>query len=134
MIVALVSVFYSPSGEYISNTAPVMVLFAGAVLTLLSRLENVIQGWFPAVVRTLSKYSYSVILVHWYGLFVVTFGKIGVQPLRFGCIGGIILTVLTAAVACFVLGFLADNTVVLAVQHVVYSLGGMAKKLKKVVK
>lgn len=134
VIVALVSVFYSPSGEYISNTAPVMVFFAGAVLTLLSRLENVIQGWFPAVVRTLSKYSYSVILVHWYGLFVVTFGKIGVQPLRFGCIGGIILTVLTAAVACFVLGFLADNTVVLAVQHVVYSLGGMAKKLKKVVK
>lgn len=117
--------------EYISNTAPVMVLFAAAVLILLSKFERVLRGKLPSVVQALSKYSYSIILVHWYGLFVVTWGKIGVQPLRFGCIGGIVLTVLTAVIVCFILGFAADHTVVLVVQKAVEGLGGLIRRCKR---
>ena len=109
--------------DYISNTAPVMVLFAGAVLTVLSKLENNLKGKFSFPVQTLSKYSYSIILVHWYGLFVVTWGKIGIQPLRFGCVGGIVLTVLAAFTVCYILGFTAENTVVRAVQYIVTGFG-----------
>jgi len=128
VIVSVVWVFYSPFGKYVSDTSPVMVLFAGWGLTVLSKLENVLKDRSSSVIRTLSKYSYSVILVHWYGLFVVTYGKIGVQPLRFGCIGGIALTVLIAVMVCFVMGFIADNTIVLVVQ---YSVGILAKLMKK---
>lgn len=109
----------SPLRESMSNTSPAMVLFAGAVMVGLSKLERIWKNPSPLLVRMLTKYSYSIILVHWYGLFVVTWGKIGFQPLRFGCVGGILITVLTAVVVCFILGFTADNTVVLAVQHIV---------------
>lgn len=129
VVVPLVWILGYSLRDYFCNTAPVMVLFAGLVLVILSKLDGVLKEKFRFVIRALSKYSYSIILVHWYGLFVVTWGKIGVQPLRFGCIGGITLTVLTAAVVCFILGFAADNTVVLAVQYIVSGLESIIKRL-----
>ncbi|MCM1103596.1 MAG: acyltransferase [Clostridium sp.] len=127
--VAVVSVCDYSLRSYVCNTAPTMVLFAGAVLILLSKLDGVLKGKLSLAVQTLSKYSYSIILVHWYGLFVVTWGKIGIQPLRFGCIGGIVLTVLTAFVVCFVLGFVAENTVVLVVSQAFSAVGGAVKRM-----
>lgn len=129
MIVAVVPVLDDSLTGYVYNTAPVMVLFAGAILILLSKLDGILKGKFQFVAQVLSKYSYSIILVHWYGLFVVTWGKIGIQPLRFGCIGGITLTVVVAVVVCFVLGFVAENTAVLAVQRIVADLGNVTKRL-----
>lgn len=131
VVVAVVSILDISLGSYVFNTAPVMVLFAGAVLILLSKLKSGLRGKLQFVILTLSKYSYSIILVHWYGLFVVTWGKIGIQPLRFGCIGGIALTVLTAVIVCYILGFVAENTVVLAVQQSVAGLRGVVKKMRK---
>lgn len=122
-VLCFVMVWKDSFKEYVCNTAPVMVLFAGAVLIWLSGLEGKLKGRFPFVTQTLSKYSYSIILVHWYGLFVVTWGKIGIQPLRFGCIGGIALTVFTAFAVCFILGFTAENTIVRAVQYIATGLG-----------
>ena len=113
--ITLIQAYYLKN--YVCNTAPTMVLLAGAVLVGLSKLEPVLKNKFTFAVTTLSKYSYSIILVHWYGLFVVTWGKIGVQPLRFGCVGGIVLTVLTAVIVCFIMGFLAENTIIMAVQY-----------------
>lgn len=129
--VAAVAVCDFSLKNYVCNTAPVMVLFAGMVLILLSKLDIVLKGKFSLVVQALSKYSYSVILVHWYGLFVVTWGKIGIQPLRFGCIGGIILTVSAAFIVCFILGFIADNTIVLVVQQAISALGDAMRRLSK---
>lgn len=129
VMIAVAAVIDYSFMAYISNTAPVMVLFAAAVLILLSKFERVLRGKLPSVVQALSKYSYSIILVHWYGLFVVAWGKIGVQPLRFGCIGGIVLTVLTAVIVCFILGFAADHTVVLVVQKAVEGIGGLIRRL-----
>ena len=133
--------------DYVCNTSPVMVVFAGAVIILLSKISKIGIGRNKAAkkqengsmmsksvgtaVRVLSKYSYSIILVHWYGLFVVTWGKIGLQPLRFGCIGGIVLTVSVATLVCLVMGFVGDNTIVFAVQHIVKEIGNFIKKIKK---
>ncbi len=128
VIVAVIPILDDSLTSYVCNTAPVMVLFAGAALILLSKLDGVPKGKFQFVAQVLSKYSYSIILVHWYGLFVVTWGKIGIQPLRFGCIGGITLTVFVAVVVCFVLGFVAENTAVLAVQRIVADLGSVMKR------
>ena len=94
-------------------------------------MESVLKNKLSAVVLTLSKYSYSIILVHWYGLFVVTWGKIGIQPLRFGCIGGIVLTVLTGVTVCFIMGFLADNTIVLVVQYIANAIGKIVCRDKR---
>lgn len=103
---------------YVCNSAPVMVLFAAAIMILLSKIKVEPNQYVRKLVKVFSKYSYSIILVHWYGLFVVTWGKIGLQPLRFGCIGGIILTVLVATLVCLIMGFVGDNTIVFIIQSV----------------
>lgn len=108
-------------------TLPAMSLFAGTLLIVLSKQKNR-EGSFSLVMRSLSKYSYSIILVHWYGLFVVVWGKMGIQPLRFGCIGGILMTVSAAVIVCFILGFLADNTIVLVLQSIANGLAGLRKR------
>ena len=108
---------YSRIG-YLCNSAPVMVLFAAAIMIFLSKIKVEPNKYVGNIITIFSKYSYSVILVHWYGLFVVTWGKIGLQPLRFGCIGGIILTVSVATVVCLIMGFVGDNTIVFIIQSV----------------
>jgi len=120
--------------DYVCNTAPTMVLFAGAILILLSKMNNYpVKSKVTNIARVLSQYSYSIILVHWHGLFVITWGKLGFQPLRFGCVGGIILTVLMATLVCFVMGFVADNTIVLVVQRLLHMLKRILKRDKIVV-
>lgn len=133
IILSAVMILDYASKDYVCNKAPTMVLFAGAVLILLSKLEAKykIKGKFDVLIQVLAKYSYAIILVHWCGLFVVTWGKIGLQPLRFGCIGGIALTVLVAFLVCFVLGFLADNTIVLVVQKGMEAIGKIPSEIKK---
>lgn len=121
-VIGFIMVWDHSFKEYVCNTAPAMVLFAGAVLVALSGLDGKLNGKFQFVTQMLSKYSYSIILVHWYGLFVVTWGKIGIQPLRFGCVGGIALTVFTAFTVCLILGFAVENTIVRGVQYIVNSL------------
>lgn len=114
-ICAIILRDYSYIG-YVCNAAPVMVLFGASILILLSKITYVPGKYVGNVIKALAKYSYSIILVHWYGLFVVAWGKMGFQPLRFGCIGGIVLTVAVATLVCFLMGFVGDNTVVFAVQ------------------
>lgn len=116
-ICAIILGDYSYIG-YVCNAAPVMVLFGASILILLSKIKYVPGKYVGKVIKAFAKYSYSVILVHWYGLFVVAWGKMGFQPLRFGCIGGIVLTVTVATGVCFLMGFVGDNTVVFAVQSI----------------
>lgn len=114
---------------YVCNTAPVMVMFAAVILLLLSKVNHYLQNKKDGVIQILAKYSYAIILVHWVGLFAFTYGKIGFQPLRFGCIGGIIITVLTALLVCFVLGFLADNTIIFVLQYLFERAGEFVNAL-----
>lgn len=117
--------------DYVCNTAPTMVLLAGAILILLSKCECVLRNKAAGAVGLLSQYSYSVILVHWHGLFVVTWGKIGLQPLRFGCVGGILSTVVVATIVCFVMGFVADNTIVFVIQQIFTQVGKWFKRIRR---
>lgn len=125
-VVVFIMVFNFSLKDYVC-TLPVMSFFAGALLIVLSKQKNK-EGSLSLVMRSLSKYSYSIILVHWYGLFVVVWGKMGIQPLRFGCIGGILMTVLASVIVCFILGFIADNTIVLIMQSIVSGLVGLRKR------
>ena len=103
---------------YLCNTSPGMVLVAGSILILLSKIKYTPTKAISTAISSFAKYSYAIILVHWYGLFVVTWGKLGLQPLRFGCIGGIVLTVVVATLVCFLMGVAGDNTIVFVVQSV----------------
>ncbi len=128
VVIAVVLVSDYSLTAYVCNCSPTMVLFAGAILILLSKLEYRLKGKVTNMITILSKYSYSIILVHWHGLFVVTWGKIGLQPLRFGCVGGIVLTVLVALIVCFIMGFVADNTIVVVIQQFFMQIEKVVKR------
>ena len=103
---------------FLCNASPLMVLVAGAILILLSKIKRTPGKIIGMVIQAVSKYSYAIILVHWYGLFVVAWGKLGFQPLRFGCVGGILLTVAAATFVCFLMAVAGDNTMVFILQSV----------------
>lgn len=130
LVAAVAGINYDYSGLTF-NTAPPMVLFAAGILCGLKRLDGVLKKGKCLIVMALSKYSFSILLIHWFGLFTVTMGFLPIQPLRFGCVGGIVLTLLTALVVCFILGFMMDNTVVIAVRYVVTLPGRIIKNIKK---
>lgn len=114
--------------DYVCNSSPLMVTLSAAVLIVLSKADSHLKGRLSGLVQLFSKYSYSLILIHWYGLFGITFTKLYCQPLRFGCIGGIVLTIMATMIVCFILGFLADNTIVLVVQKVFEGIGNILVK------
>lgn len=119
-VVIIVAVLTKDFGQvgWVTSTAPTMVMFSGAVLILLEKCESFFKRHDSKVVRALSKYSYVMILAHWYTVFGVTEARLGVAPLRFGCIGGIIGTVVVSLLTCFIVGFIAQNTAIIALEYI----------------
>ncbi len=99
--------------NYVYNSAPTMVLTSCGIFLLFLKSKNWFADKSNRAVRLLSKYSYSIILIHWYALFVVVQGKLHVTALRFGCIGGIAATVVLTLAVCLIMAIIFDNTVVI---------------------
>lgn len=113
--VITVAVVYVDSSQmnYVYNSAPTLVAASCGIFALFLQNKNYLKGKSNALVRLCSKYSYSIILIHWYALFVVVQGKLHITALRFGCVGGIIASVVVTFVVCLVMAIVFDNTVVI---------------------
>jgi hypothetical protein len=112
-IITVAAVFIDSSNmNYVYGNATTLVVITCGIFALF--LEN--KDKFKksnALIRLCSKYSYSIILIHWYALFVVVSGKLHITALRFGCIGGIIATVIVTFFTCIIMAIAFDNTVVI---------------------
>lgn len=113
-IIMVAVVFWdSAQMNYVYNSTPTIVIASCGIFA--GFLKN--KSWFSNksnfAVRLFSKYSYSIILIHWYALFVVVQGKLHITALRFGCIGGIAATVVLTLFVCLCMAILFDNTVVI---------------------
>lgn len=118
-----VTVVFTNSAQmnYVYNNTPTMVLMACAIFYLflkykekfVFRSNSRIGTAVSLLVRMCSKYSYSIILIHWYVLFVIVQGKLHITALRFGCLGGIAATVALTFVICLLMAIVFDNTVVI---------------------
>ena len=95
------------------GSTPPIVLASCGIFVLFIKYKDWFQDKSNAVVRLCSKYSYSIILIHWYALFVVVQGKLHITALRFGCLGGIAASVAATFAVCLVMAFVFDNTVVI---------------------
>lgn len=113
--IVMTAVVFADSAHmnYVYGSTPTMVAVSCGIFALFINYRDKFQGKPNPVVRLLSKYSYSLILIHWYGLYVVVQGKLHITALRFGCLGGVAASVATALVVCVVLAFVFDNTVVI---------------------
>lgn len=118
-----VAVVFRDSAQmnYVYNNTPTMVLMACGIFSLFLKYKEKfafqsnsrIATAASKLVRMCSKYSYSIILIHWYVLFVIVQGKLHITALRFGCIGGIAATVVLTFIICLLMAIVFDNTVVI---------------------
>ncbi|MCM1182443.1 MAG: acyltransferase [Roseburia sp.] len=111
----MVTVVFRDSAQmnYVYNSTPTIVVASCGIFALFLNAKNWFADKKNLLVRLLSKYSYSIILIHWYALFVVVEGKFHITALRFGCIGGIGATVVLTLLVCLVMAVVFDNTVVI---------------------
>ena len=113
--VAAIAVVFNDAANmnYVYNNAPTMILMSCGIYAIFMRHKE----WFATkanlIIRLCSKYSYAIILIHWYVLFVIVQGKLHVTAMRFGCIGGIVATVALTFAICLGIGLIYDNTVVI---------------------
>ncbi len=99
--------------NYVYNNTLTMILISCAIYAVFMKLKDRLQGKANPFVRMCSKYSFAIILIHWYALFVIVQGRLHITALRFGCIGGIVATVAVTFLVCLVMGIIYDNTVVI---------------------
>ena len=116
--------------NYVYNNAPTMILMSCGIYAIFMRHKE----WFATkanlFIRLCSKYSYAIILIHWYVLFVIVQGKLHVTAMRFGCIGGIVATVVLTFVICLGIGIIYDNTVVIITNVIFDKLVSLFKRNK----
>lgn len=113
IITAVVVFVDSSQMNYVYNSAPTLVVTSCGIFALFLQNKDFFKGKSNALVRLCSKYSYSIILIHWYALFVVVQGKLHITALRFGCIGGIAASVAVTFAVCMAIALVFDNTVVI---------------------
>lgn len=114
-LVITIGVVFVDSSQmnYVYNNALTLILLSCAIYAIFLKFQDKFEGKSNLLVRMCSKYSYAIILIHWYALFVVVQGKLHITALRFGCIGGIGATVAVTFLVCLAMGILYDNTVVI---------------------
>lgn len=113
MVMAAVVFANETNMNYVYNCTPPIVIASCGIFALFLKNRQKLQGKLNPVIRLCSKYSYSIILIHWYALFVIVQGKMHLTALRFGCVGGIPATVAATFLVCIVMAVIFDNTVVI---------------------
>ena len=113
--IAMIVIVFIDTGymNYVYNNAPTMIFTSCGIFIFFLKRKNWFANKSNFVMRLFSKYSYSIILIHWYVLFVIVQGKLHITALRFGCIGGIAATVVLTFLICLFLAVIFDNTVVI---------------------
>lgn len=135
-LVITIGVVFLDSSQmnYVYNNALTLILVSSAIFVGFLKYREKFKGKSNLLVRMCSKYSYSIILIHWYVLFVVVQGKLHITALRFGCIGGIVATVFVTFLVCLVMGIVFDNTVVIVCnvifEKIMEAFGEMVQKIK----
>lgn len=123
--IILISVALNKFSEtnYFGYTAPTSIMMAASILILLSRLENSFHKHFKfySLIASLSKYSYVMLLVHWYGLFAIVMNRLNLLPGQLHCFG-IIYVSLSAFIISYLLGFICENTIIISFRYILDKL------------
>lgn len=93
--------------DYVNNLSPFMALMTMGVFCLIFHSVSLFKKG-NAFIRFLSKYSYSVILIHWWALYYVTRDMLHIEAWSFGGVGVVLSLVVTFAVA-FAVSYVIDH-------------------------
>ncbi len=98
--------------DNVYNKVPTMIITSTAIYILFLKCREWFADKGNFAISLLSKYSYSIILIHWSVLPLVS-GKLHMNALRYGCIGGIAVTVILVLLISALYAIVFDNTVVI---------------------
>ena len=99
--------------------APPMLFLSCAVFTWFRRLGETWMRKIPVWISVISRYSYSVLLIHWYIYFRVIDRRLGFDVTAFGVAGGTGLAVVLTLGLSLAAAFVFDNTVVLCLETLI---------------
>lgn len=117
LIISLLLILRSASyPAQLYNTAPTMVLIGSSLFLILKKhYQN--RNSVPPLLACISRYSFSILLIHWYILFYIVGDKLHISGLSFHIAGGVTLTVIITLVLSLIFSILFDNTVVLCADY-----------------
>ena len=115
------------------NKAPTMLFMSGAIFSWFTGMEEKLKKPGPAV-RIISKYGFSILLIHWYILHHTAEEQLGLYASSWGILGGTAVTVAVTLVLSFLFAFVFDQTAVLCVNTLCSALSrglGRIKRLRR---
>lgn len=105
-------------GNYIYQSTPTMMLYAAAIFLAVKRLASK-RTQTSRAVQLISKYSYSMMLLHWGVLHVAVKQILHVNVLGGGIVGGCLLMIVLTFLLSFVAAVIFERTVMWAIYAVI---------------
>lgn len=117
-------------GAYIYQSTPTMMLYAAAIFLGIKCLATK-RTQTNRVVQLVSKYSYSMLLLHWGVLHVAVKQILQVNVLGGGIIGGCLLMVLLTFLISFVGAVIFEHTIMWVIDTMIDKIGICFSKVKE---
>jgi len=111
---------YTDPTTYLVNISPIYSLIAMGIFAIILKAKSLAKNP-PWIIRFISKYSYSIILIHWWTLLWVSRGMADIHITSFGGFGTIISAATTLFVSIIV-SLILDYMVVIPIMGIVRKL------------
>ncbi len=109
------------------NTSPIMTLISAGIFAFVLGRDKVF-GRGNVLLNILSKYSYSLILIHWWSLHWITRGRLGIQVTQYHG-GGLVLSLLVTLFVSLLAAVCIDNFVMVFMEQIFWWMLEGVKKL-----
>lgn len=124
LVIACLFCRWENAAAIAANYSPFTILSASAIFILFrkweeKKAEKTIFPVLSALIQVGNKYSFSILLIHWFVLYILVDDKLGIKALMFGnywVFIGVLAQLLTALLISFVFSFIYDQTVVFVAQ------------------
>lgn len=124
VIIACLFCSWANAAAVAANYSPFSILTASAIFVFFMRREEKRRGKkvhpvLDAVVQVGNKYSFSILLIHWFILFIIVEKRMGIHCLMFGTYGvfaAVLLQLVVTLVVSFGFALVFDQTVLFVMQ------------------
>lgn len=120
----------STYGLFLYNNAPTMMLFSSAIFLAIKKASanSCTESLFT---RLISRYSFSILLIHWGVLHFAVKQVLHVDVLSGGIIGGCLLMIVLTLILSILGAIAVDNTLILLIHTLFHKFGKLCRLLKK---
>ena len=112
------------------NNAPPVIFIAAAVFLFFRKHGETLFAVSGKALQAAGRYSFSILMIHWFILFEIVEKILGINGLSFGVFGGVIIGCAAVFLLSAVFSFIYDNTVVLCLNGFLDRISETLRKCK----